>query len=554
MLFAKMLTAVTDIGHCFTSTSTAVHNLLNFVSNIKLWGMHEYWYIRFIFYQLNCKFMKPKLVGLQVILTIFTIAIIIISVTSILPAMTGDINIEIPSEDEIRWDIEGDTLYLRGDMWVNNSGYYTLENINIAVEVLGFNRTLFEDNIKVPAVEREENKKIELQLQTNLDDFSETELQELVFGDENNIDLVIISDMTANYPFSIIGFYLDYESVVEWNGLIKKMDYHEDEIEFHEISYGTAVSLPYTVETSDYLSGYSTVNLRLLNEESDEEYSSTQIDIPLGVHETNTLDFLIEDDSIEDFVFNDKDLIIHSQITFSDFDLEFDDEQRYTWHAPVEELNLFYDNAYVSSKYVGSTLFLPYQVHTRDLTGQAEVEITMWNEDESIMYSSDRQTIPLGIDYHGELSFPLDDIDTHEFIINSQELIFNIDITLIDKGIQFNTEETYYWGAPLNELEIDYVSYDPITREAEGKYSFINDSPRELKIELQIDIMDENKNTIASESLSYLEDPKYIIESNEEFEDTITIEIDDEPAYAVLTYIDQNTGMEYEREVDIDEL
>ncbi|MFO7791867.1 MAG: hypothetical protein R6W73_02655 [Candidatus Saliniplasma sp.] len=501
--------------------------------------------------------MKLKLIGLQIVLTIFTIVILIISVTSVLPAMTGDIDIAIPSEDDLRWDIQEDELYLSGDMWVNNSGYYRMEDINIDVEVLGFNRTLFNDKLNVPSVESGEDKKIELELQTSLDDFTDDELDELVFGGEEEnggIDLKIVSDMTASYPFSIVGFHLDYESIVEWEGLVETFEYHEDNIEFHGNDQGTMVSLPYTVETSDYLSGDSIVDLRLLDEGNDEEYSSTQLDIPLGDRESDTADFIIEDDLVEEFVFNDKDLIISSQITFSDIDLEFDEDESYSWEAPVEELNLFYDEAYVTSDNDQSTLYLPYQVYTTGLSGNADVEITMLNDDETNAYSSDRQYVPLGEDYRDDLEFDLDEVDTEEFITNSQDVYFDIDITLIDKNIQFNTDETYYWGAPLNNLEIEDVRFYQTDERAEGTFSFINDSPRELEMEIKIQIKDVDNITIGSKLVSYQDDPSYIVGPGEEFEDTIELDVSGIPEYAEITFTDDNTGMEFEREVDVDEL
>ena len=500
---------------------------------------------------MDFKDMKPKLVGIQLLLIAFTIAIIIISVTSVIPAMTGDIDIDIPSEDEIRWDIQDDNLYLRGDMWVNNSGYYSMEDINIAVEVLGFNRTLFEDNINIPSVERGEDKKIELVLQTSLDDFTDDELRELVFADEEEnekLDLRIVSDMNARYPFSIVGFNLDYESIIEWEGLVKTFEYHEDEIEFHSTDRETVVSLPYTVETSDYLSGDSIVDLWLLDEGTNEEYSHTQLTVPLGVYESDTADFVLEgSDIIEDFIFNDKNLIISSEVNFSEFGMKFEEEERYHWEAPVEELDFLFDEASVTSSNGQSSLILPYLVQTRNLDGNAIVEITMLDESKTRVYSTDLETIQLGTHYTDQFIFPLNEEDTVEFIINSQLLFFDIDITLEENDIRFNTEETHKWGAPLNELEVDYIQYCPIEKRAEGNFSFINDSPRELDLTIDIIVYDEYDDYIDSIT------EYFIVEAGEEFEGVLEADIDEIPAYAEITFIDNNTGMEYEKEVDVDE-
>ncbi|MFW6141802.1 MAG: hypothetical protein ACOC53_04515 [Candidatus Saliniplasma sp.] len=491
--------------------------------------------------------MKSQLLVLKIILAVFSVIIIILSVTSVFPAMTGDIEVDIPTEDEIEWDIDENDLYLRGDMWVNNSGYYSMDNINIQVEIVGFNRSLFNDTIYVPSVVMGENKKIELELQTSLDDFTEEELDDLVF---EGIDLKIVSYMNANYPFSILNFNLDYESTVEWEGLVEMFEYDEDYIDLTSNDEGAVVSLPYTVETNEYLSGDSTIELELYDENKEELYSSTELTIPLGVYESDTVDFLIDDPLIEELVFNSQELVLTSQITFSDFDLELEREEIYSWEAPVENLELKYDEARVTYNGGETTLYLPFQVNTPGLDGDAVVNITVWDEGRTNRYSSDQQTVPLGMDYNGELSFSITGEDVDEFITNSQTLIFDMDITLIEKGIDFNTEEMYDWGAPLNELDIENIGYSPGT--ASATFSFTNDSPRTLETEIEIKIYDENDNVVGTKYLTYQDDDEYIVSSGEEFRDTVEVGVDGEPAYAEVTFTDDNTGMQFEKRVEAD--
>ncbi|MGM0404804.1 MAG: hypothetical protein ACQEQM_01515 [Thermoplasmatota archaeon] len=493
--------------------------------------------------------MKLKLAVLKVILTVLSVLILIISFTSVFPAMTGEIDIDIPSEEEIEWDVQENDLLLRGDMWVNNSGYYSMEDINIRVEIIGFNRSLFNDTIYVPSVEKGENKRIELELQTSLDDFTEEELEDLVF---EGIDLKIISDMNANYPFSILHFNLDYESTVEWEGLVETLEYKEDNIDLTSNAEGAVVSLPYTVETNKYLSGESIIELGLYDENKEELYSSTELTVPLGVYESDTVDFLIDDHLIEELIFNSQELVLTSQIAFSDFDQEFEEEEIYFWEAPVEDLDLKYNEAHVTYSAGETTLYLPYQVNTPRLSGEAIVDIVMLDGERNNRYSSDEQMIPLGSDYHGELNFSIDEQDSEKFITTSHLLLFDMDIHLIDDDISFNTHETYEWGAPLNDLEIGNIRYDLTTGTGSATFSFINDSPRRLEMELDISIYDEDDIEIGSKFISYQDNQDYIVNSGEEFIDTIETEVDDVPSYALVTFTDDNTGMQLEKRVEVD--
>ncbi len=493
--------------------------------------------------------MKPKLVILKVVLTILCIIILIISFTSVFPAMTGDINIEIPSEEEIEWDVQDNDLFLRGDIWVNNSGYYSMEDINIDIEIVGFNRTLFSETKYVSSVERGENKKIELELQTSLDDFTDDELNQLIFEE---VEFDVLSDMTARYPFSILGFELDYESIVEWEGLVKTFEYNEDDIELTSNEEGAVVSLPYTVETSRFFSGSSIIELQLYDSDKEEQYSSTELEIPLGVYESDTADFHIDETLVEELIFNSQELVMISQISFSDFNLEFEQEEVYFWESPVEEIDFKYDEARVTYSAGETTLYLPYQVNTPGLSGEAIVDIDMWDGDMNNRYSSDGHTITLGTNYHDELSFSIDEEDTEKFITTSQLLLFDINIYLIDDDISFNTQEIYEWGAPLNDLEIENIRYDPITETASATFSFTNDSPRRLEMELDITIYDEDDVEIGSEFVSYRDNQDYIVNSGEEFIDIIEAEVDDVPSYALVTFTDDVTDMQFEKRVEAD--
>jgi len=491
--------------------------------------------------------MRIKLAAVKVLLAIFTVVVIIISMTSVFPAMTGDIHVDIPEEDEIEWEIHNDDLYLRGDMWVNNSGYYDLQDITISVDIIGFNRTLFSETRSISTVASGENRRIDLEFVTSLDDFSEEELEKLTF-DGTSLD--IVSEMTSSYPFSILGFHLDYETIYNWKGLVKNLEYYEDDIEISTTDEGAIISVPYVVETSDYLTGFCEVYIQLINDEN-EVISDSDLTVQLGVYDSGNIDFFIEEDMIEELLFEDSYMTISSTITFTDFDFEVEHRESYFWEAPIENFELFYNEADVEHEDGETKLTLPYEVSTKGLTDTASLTIYMWDEEEEQKYSEDHQYIPLGRTWEETLRFPISDEYMEQLIINSQTILFEIEVSLLEEDIDFKFYEEHDWGAPLNEFETIDISFNPITEIASADIYFRNESPWDIHTDILIEIFDDNE-LIEKKSLSYEDDPDYIVESNEEFEETFEIEIDREPTHTIIIFEDANTEMKFERKVGID--
>lgn len=491
--------------------------------------------------------MEWKLIGFQTLLAIFAVIIIILSVTSVYPALSGDVDIDIPEEDEVYWNIDNGTVEVQGTMWINNSGYYDLNDIDIDVSLEGLEKELFNDSISVEKVEAGEDRSVILSLQRDTSDFTEGDLETIVFEETT---FSIIADMKAVYPFSLLEFNLDYDSSIDWAGIVEDIQYYEEDISIEGTEQGSRVSIPLDVDTTDQLNTTSTVDLTLKNETDGDNYSETQISVPIGGDYSTDVTFELGNNETEHLIFNDEQLHVESVISIEDLGYTVTNTTIFNWEAPVRYIDFLYEQARVESVPTGSELFLPYNVSTTDrLSGLAQADITMYNSDQSVAYNETREMIPLGVETSSELEFSLNESETEKFITNSHQVNFIADINLQEKNIDFTYESSYDWGAPLNNLSIGDFSYDLITETISANISFINDSPRELLVNLTVLLFNSQDDLVGSKEISYTDDQDYRVASGEQFSQRITVDVSEEPSYAEVTFTDATTGMELEKVV-----
>lgn len=379
--------------------------------------------------------MKNKLLLFRVGLGIYSIIVVALLITSFYslatgPAMNPETFIQVPEEDEIDWNIEGTNISVNTSVTVSNTGFYDFTNIDLNFALKGLNRTLMDYNQVVDRIPSGETVEIPLNFGVDYGELSDEELETLVFN-ETTFD--VSADLVANYPLSIMKFDLSYSDQMPWEGLIQTLNFDYENAQVEPSGETNIISIPYEIQTSDFLSG------------------------------------------------------------------------------------------------------------------DAVALVTARNESKT--YSESQETIPLGQSYSDFLEFEINDTETEELLTNSQRLIFDADITFGESTEPFKYQSSYDWGAPFNQFSVDDITYDLTEMEGTGSFSFINDSPRELKLDLHVSIYDSSDNLIGDREISYTENPNYIVPSGETFSESVTVSVDDIPAYAVIEFTETNSGITFEKVV-----
>ncbi len=279
--------------------------------------------------------MELKLVSYQAVIAVLTAVTIIVAVTSVVPAMMGDVMIDIPEEDDIAWSLSGNELAVKADIWINNSGNYKLKDINIDIALDGLNGTIFEDTKTVDSVDAGENRRIPIELTKSFDDFTEEQKETFVF---NETTFHITSTMNAIYPFKILGFDLDYDHSIEWTGIVEQLEFRFDQAEVSSSNDDSStLTLPYLIETYSGLSGTSTVNISMYDGH-DDEVDNYETDIPLGDYHLDDFTFYLDEEETEDFITRSQTVNFIAEIFMNEGAEPFEYEASYEWGAPLNDL------------------------------------------------------------------------------------------------------------------------------------------------------------------------------------------------------------------------
>ncbi len=367
------------------------------------------------------------------VFTLIVIALFILAIHSSLldPLVNQQMFIELPSEDEIEWTLEEDYLTIKADIWMENGGYYELQDIDIDFNLSGWNETLFSDSVSVDRLATGERASIPVTFSIDQVSLDDEQMEEFVF---NSTDFNINSRMRARYPFSLVRLEMIYEDIFHWDGFVQQLEFIHDQASVRSLE--------------------------------------------------------------------DRD---------------------------------------------GSVLELPFEVETNEmLTGTAEVDVTMYDENMEREYSTDSFTVHLGGFSSVLLSFQLTEELTEEFITNSQRVKFVSDILFSDANMDVEHRTYHDWGAPLDQLSVDQVRR--VGEQVQGDLYFRNDSPRDLLIELDIHVYDDDDLRIGDKNRQITLSP------GETFQDTVTVEIVGIPTYAIIDFYEHNTGMEHQTEEAVDDL
>ena len=220
--------------------------------------------------------MRWPLVSYRIVLVIFAVLILIISAMCVFPVINQDITIE-PQQESLDWNIDNTTIGASGNVWINNSGYFDLNDIELgmrlsALEELYINSTKMVDSIKVG-----EDRNIELEFSKDVDEISDRVKDHLI---NNETDINIDLSLKGEYSYSFLKFDINMNEVLKWDGLIKNIEFRYQDGTVDPEEEGLSLEVPVDIETNDLLSGDIGVDVGGYSKDKSNLYSSDQLSFP----------------------------------------------------------------------------------------------------------------------------------------------------------------------------------------------------------------------------------------------------------------------------------
>lgn len=510
------------------------------ISDIKNVGMSE----KCLFnVSLLFLYMRWPLISYRIVLAIFAIVILVISVLCVIPVASQDITVD-PQQESMDWDVDNDTISASGNIWINNSGYFDLKDIKLDMHLSTLDELYINSTKNVGNIAVGEDKNIKLDFSKDTDEISDEVKDHLI---NNQTDVNIKIKLKGGYSYSFLKFDIQFEDILEWDGLINDINFRYEDGTFEEHEDGLRFEVPVDVDTNDMLEGNINVDVSMYNEDETKLYDTAQEEFDLGTPETLLFTFDLNRNEVNEFVNTTQDIVFISDIDLENTGFSHTVKEVHTWQRILNSYTIHYNDAEITTDSLGNPeLTVPMDISTNEndfIYGDIIVDVGMYDESE-YRYSGTDVRITLGIDQSAELNFGLSDDDAKELATNSQTLFFKSTITIEEYDYTLNyADETYNWGAPLDGLEISSIRYSG--NEAFADIAFGNDSPYELDLTLDVDIFN-SAGTLVGETQE-----SYLVQSGESIDDTLSATLSGVPDYAVVTITDNTSGYEYEEEVDV---
>ncbi|MFP3871818.1 MAG: hypothetical protein ACLFVL_02940 [Candidatus Aenigmatarchaeota archaeon] len=165
----------------------------------------------------------------RIVLSLLFMLMILISFLTILPFLQGEVTVE-PVESSMDWGVEEDSIVISGEVWVNNSGYFDIEDLVIEFEM----SPITEEGESFTAVERrevgdvvrDESRNIEISLSKSIEEIPE-EMKKQLATLEGDVNMSVKS--SGYLTFGLIGFEVDYSDEHRWRPPFAELDISDPE-------------------------------------------------------------------------------------------------------------------------------------------------------------------------------------------------------------------------------------------------------------------------------------------------------------------------------------
>ncbi len=362
--------------------------------------------------------MERKLLLFRTIIAIFSVVVIVIASIGIYSSFVNPlINrasfVDIPSKDQIGWEFKEDSIDVSTSIWINNTGLFDLEDVNLNVIIEGVNVTFVDDDTYIPSVASGENREVPLNFAIDFELIEEElKIEDLFF---ENTTFYIISRMTARYPYSMISLELYYDSIIEWKGIIETLEFFFEDAHVNSLldDSGSVLNIPFEIESNDIISDTAYVEVTMWDENHQTRFSCTQLELEMGTRELSQLEFELSEEDTELFITSSQRLEFISQVFFPNNNLSFEYVTPYSWGAPLN--NLFISNLVSHDDTVSAELYFEND-SPRDLAIRREIFV--YNiHDQEIGYEFRWLYVSLDTSYSENILVDVSDTPEYAIII-----------------------------------------------------------------------------------------------------------------------------------------
>jgi hypothetical protein len=193
--------------------------------------------------------MKIPLVATRIGILSFKILVAVIVVLSILPLVSGDININIDTNGDNDWQFTGDTLRLNSPLTVTNNGVFAINDLTVGITFLDQQGHVLSQSdsgkMDVPAGGDTD---LDITLSLDLGDMDQQDRANLIF---NGTETKFILDVDAKYTLDLVKINIEGVDEMSWEPLIRDINIRTENAYLKQDGGEFFMVIPYSFNAQD---------------------------------------------------------------------------------------------------------------------------------------------------------------------------------------------------------------------------------------------------------------------------------------------------------------
>lgn len=193
--------------------------------------------------------MKLPLVATRIGILSFKILVAVIVVLSIMPLVSGGINVNFDTNGGSDWQLTGDTLSLNSPLTVSNKGVFAINDLTVGITFLDQQGHLLSqsesDKMDVPAGGDTD---LEITMSLDLGDMDQQDRANFIF---NGTETKVILDVDAKYTLDLVNINIEGGDKMNWEPLIHDIDIRTENAYLKQDGGDYFIVIPYTINAQD---------------------------------------------------------------------------------------------------------------------------------------------------------------------------------------------------------------------------------------------------------------------------------------------------------------
>lgn len=334
--------------------------------------------------------MRWGLFSVRLSISIVGILTAMLIVMTVIPLINGGLKVEMPKEDQVHWELQGEVVSAQAPIRIFNGGYLSIDDFHMWVVLTDANGAFLSESSS-PTIDLRTNEwtTVTLPFVLDLSTLSDEKRMDIVL---NGTDVNIKIGIDAYFGLRTIHTNIEAggNQTMHIPALISQLDIDVDRVSLEQSEVGYDIVVPYSFSAADLLSG-QTLNLVSQMSNISGPLGQARGSITIQNQNSGQLRYSITEATAKHLLTEPDTLLFSTTVDLGG--ISFEKDVRYYWSPLIRDLGV--DEVRLASNIWSSSLLIDYHFRALPLLqGQSiQVDCTITDVHGTICNGTDRFTI-----------------------------------------------------------------------------------------------------------------------------------------------------------------